>query len=124
MFAEMLEAANYDVHAQYRHLAIYKEYVIPFLGVYPSNDRERWLSILARYGMPFELSFNYSNSIVRYIFEPIATTTGTENDPFNSIDILGSLRQLRTVQPQIDLEYFVHFKKELWAFRSSRWPPF
>ncbi|KAI0848994.1 4-dimethylallyl tryptophan synthase [Daldinia vernicosa] len=113
MFAEMLQVANYDVHAQYRHLTIYKKHVIPFLGIYPTNDRIRWLSILTRYGTPFELSINCSDSIVRYTFEPINSETGTEGDPFNSRAIMESLHQLMTVHPGIDLEYFDHFKREL-----------
>ncbi|KAI1478849.1 4-dimethylallyl tryptophan synthase [Daldinia eschscholtzii] len=113
MFAEMLQVANYDVHAQYRHLSIYKKHVIPFLGIYPTNDRDRWLSILTRYGTPFELSLNCSDSIVRYTFEPINSTTGTDADPFNSFAILECLHQLMAVHPGIDLEYFDHFKREL-----------
>ena len=59
MFAEMLRVANYDIHFQYKYL-----YIIPTLGVYPTNDRERWLSILTRYGTPFELSLNCGASLV------------------------------------------------------------
>ncbi|KAI1214325.1 4-dimethylallyl tryptophan synthase [Annulohypoxylon truncatum] len=113
MFTAMLQTADYDVHAQYKHLAIYKKHVIPFLGIYPSNGRERWLSVLTRYGTPFELSHNCSDSIVRYTFEPINAATGTELDPFNTCAIRESLRRLMTIQPTIDLEYFDHFKREL-----------
>ena len=85
MFAAMLQMANYDVHAQYRHLGIYKKHIIPFLGVYPTNERDdRWLSVLTRYGTPIELSLNCSYELVRYTFEPISHATGTELDPFNS----------------------------------------
>ncbi|OTA60880.1 4-dimethylallyl tryptophan synthase [Hypoxylon sp. EC38] len=113
MFAEMLQTAKYDIHAQYRHLAIYKQYIIPFLGVYPLNGYDRWLSILTRYGTPFELSLNCSHSVVRYTFEPINATTGTESDPFNSLAIWDSLQRLIAIQPGIDLEYFDHFKRDL-----------
>ncbi|KAI0381639.1 4-dimethylallyl tryptophan synthase [Hypomontagnella monticulosa] len=113
MFAEMLQTANYDVHAQYRHLSIYKKHVVPFLGIYPTNDRDRWLSILTRYGTPFELSLNCSDSVVRYTFEPINASTGTDVDPFNSRAIWESLQKLISVQPEIDLEYFDHFKRDL-----------
>ncbi|RYP76714.1 hypothetical protein DL770_007188 [Monosporascus sp. CRB-9-2] len=113
MFAEMLQTANYDLHAQYRHLHVYKEHVIPFLGVYPTNGRERWRSILTRYGTPFELSLNCSDSVVRYTFEPINATTGTDIDPFNTHAIWESLQELMAIQPAIDLEYFRHFKRDL-----------
>ncbi|RFU74759.1 dimethylallyl tryptophan synthase [Trichoderma arundinaceum] len=113
MFAEMLETANYDVHAQYRHLHTFKKYVIPFLGVYPTNDRERWRSILTRYGIPFELSLNCSDSVVRYTFEPINATTGTIADPFNTHAIWENLQELMNTQESIDLEYFQHFKQHL-----------
>lgn len=113
MFAEMLQTANYGIHAQYRHLDIYKKCVIPFLGVYPKNDRGRWLSILTRYGIPFELSLNCSDSMVRYTFEPIIATTGTDMDPFNSNAIWESLQKLMELQPAIDLDYFNHFKRDL-----------
>lgn len=113
MFAEMLQTANYDIHSQYRQLDIYKKCVIPFLGVYPENDRGRWLSILTRYGIPFELSLNCSDSMVRYTFEPINANTGTEIDPFNSHAIWESLQKLMEIQPAIDLEYFNHFKRDL-----------
>ncbi|RYP12614.1 hypothetical protein DL767_011149 [Monosporascus sp. MG133] len=113
MFAEMLQTANYDIHAQYKHLLVYKEHVVPFLGVYPRNDRDRWRSILTRYGTPFELSLNCSDSVVRYTFEPINATTGTEIDPFNTHAIWESLQELMSIQPAIDLEYFCHFKRDL-----------
>nr|ABZ80611.1 4-dimethylallyl tryptophan synthase [Malbranchea aurantiaca]ABZ80612.1 4-dimethylallyl tryptophan synthase [synthetic construct] len=113
MFAEMLQSANYDAHAQYRHLAIYKKHVIPFLGVYPTNDRDRWLSILTCYGTPFELSLNCNDSVVRYTFEPINAATGTEADPFNTHAIWESLQRLKAVQPAISLDYFNHFKRDL-----------
>ena len=114
MFAKMLWMANYDIHSQYKYLAIYKKSVIPFLGVYPTNNRnDRWLSVLTRYGTPFELSLNCSDSLVRYTFEPINAATGTSDDPFNTHAIWGSLRKLSAIQPDIDLEWFTHFKKDL-----------
>ncbi|GKZ27550.1 aromatic prenyltransferase (DMATS family) [Aspergillus brasiliensis] len=113
MFAEMLQTANYNVHDQYLHLGVYKKHVVPFLGVYPSNGQERWLSILTRYGTPFELSLNLSNSLVRYTFEPINDITGTDIDPFNSHAIWEPLYQLMNVGKGIDIQYFSHFKRDL-----------
>jgi tryptophan 4-dimethylallyltransferase len=114
MFSKMLQDANYNTHDIYRHLGIYKKYIIPFLGVYPTNDSvDRWLSILTRYGAPFELSLNCSDSVVRYTYEPISSMTGTAKDPFNSFAIWDSLHQLASLQPRCDLEFFRHFKKDL-----------
>lgn len=113
MFAELLQMAGYDVHAQYSILGTWKTVVIPFLGVYPINGRDRWLSILTRYGTPFELSLNCSQKLVRYTFEPINGNTGTAADPFNTHAIWDSLSKLMPIQTGIDLECLRHFKADL-----------
>ncbi|PYI33858.1 tryptophan dimethylallyltransferase [Aspergillus indologenus CBS 114.80] len=113
MFAQMLQSTNYNLHAQYKHLLIYKKNVIPFLGVYPTNDKPRWLSILTRYGTPFELSLNCSGPLVRYTYEPINAATGTARDPFNTHAVWDSLEQLMALQSGIDLDLFRHFKNDL-----------
>ncbi|GFF94574.1 hypothetical protein CNMCM6936_002242 [Aspergillus lentulus] len=113
MFAKMLESAQYTTSCQYRYLITYKEYVIPNLGCYPTNSSPRWLSILTRYGTPFELSLNCSDSIVRYTFEPINQHTRTDKDPFNTHAIWDSLQQLLPLDKGIDLEWFRHFKHDL-----------
>jgi tryptophan 4-dimethylallyltransferase len=113
MFSEMLQRANYDLHSQYKHLGIYKKYIIPFLGAYPTNGRERWLSILTRYGTPFELSLNCSDNLVRYTYEPINAATATAQDPFNTHAIWESLQKLIAIQPGVDVQWFCHFKHDL-----------
>ena len=92
---------------------MFKKHVIPFLGVYPTNDRDRWLSILTRYGTPFELSLNCSDSLVRYTYEPITTASGASEDPFNSFAIWEALKPLKMIEPLLDLEWFAHFKRDL-----------
>lgn len=119
MFAEMLHRAKYDIHSQFKHLGIYAKYIVPSLGVYPTNDKDRWLSILTRYGTPFELSLNCSDNLVRYTFEPIDTATGTSRDPFNSLAIWKSLQSLMTVQPGVDTRWFCHFKHDLTLSNSE-----
>lgn len=85
MFAKMLQMADYDIYSQIRYILLYKIHVVPFLGVYPTNNRDdRWLSILTRYGTPVDLSLNCSNSLVRYTYEPINAATSTAEDPFNT----------------------------------------
>nr|AFO67567.1 dimethylallyl tryptophan synthase [Epichloe inebrians] len=113
MFAAMLETAGHHVHDQYRHLGIFKKHIIPFLGVYPTKGKKRWLSVLTRYGIPFELSLNCSDSIVRYTYEPINGATGTDEDPYNTLAILESVQELVQIQSGIDLEWFSYFKHEL-----------
>jgi tryptophan dimethylallyltransferase len=113
MFAEMLRACRYDIHEQYKILGTWKKVVIPFLGPYPTNDRSRWLSILTRYGTPFELSLNCSHSLVRYTFEPINAATGTDKDPFNTQAIWESLSLLGRLNGDVDTELFQHFKAYL-----------
>jgi tryptophan 4-dimethylallyltransferase len=113
MFAQMLQTADYDIHSQYKYLAMFKKHVIPFLGIYPSDDRDRWLSILTRYGTPFELSLNCSDSLVRYTYEPINAVSGTLQDPFNSFAIWESLKHLVAIEPGLNLDWFIHFKRDL-----------
>lgn len=110
MFADMLQSTGYDIHSQYRILGIWKQAVIPFLGVYPKPSRKRWLSILTRYGTPFELSLNCSHRLVRYTFEPINAATGTATDQFNTHAIWDSLQTLMPLQPNIDLRCLRHYK--------------
>ncbi|KAJ5673936.1 dimethylallyl tryptophan synthase [Penicillium macrosclerotiorum] len=113
MFAEMLNVAGYDLHSQYRILWVCQKHVIPFLGVYPTPTNKRWLSILTRYGTPFELSLNCTNSIVRYTYEPINATTGTLKDPFNTHAIWDALDRMVPLQSGIDLTFLRHFKNDL-----------
>ncbi|KAL4866205.1 hypothetical protein BDV12DRAFT_210651 [Aspergillus spectabilis] len=114
MFAQMLQVSGrYSLHAQYRFLGLYKKCIIPFLGIYPTGDtRERWMSILTRYGTPFELSLNCSQSIVRFTYEPINSLTGTSDDPFNTHAIWEALSHLLPLQ-NIDLEWFRKLKADL-----------
>ncbi|RAL07849.1 dimethylallyl tryptophan synthase [Aspergillus homomorphus CBS 101889] len=114
MFARMMAAADYDVHAQYRFLCIHREFVIPNLGPYPRKGKPLcWNSHLTRFGLPFELSFNYSQSVLRFAFEPLGPSTGTEVDPFNTRAIHPVLNALRAVVSELDLEWFDHFLSEL-----------
>jgi len=113
MFEAMLQTAGHSINNQYRHMGIYKKLVIPFLGVYPVDNKDRWLSILTRYGIPFELSLNCSNSVVRYTYEPINDSCGTLKDPFNIQPIWNSLHQLQQIQSGINLEWLEYFKREL-----------
>ena len=114
MFAKMLQMADYSLLSQIQHLLLYWRYVVPFLGVYPTNEHDnRWLSILTRYGTPFELSLNCSNSLVRYTCEPINTATGTAEDPFNTHAIWEILQKLVAIQSDVNLEWFRYFKKNL-----------
>lgn len=113
MFAEMLEVAGYDIHSQYKILSVCLKHVIPFLGVYPTRMNDRWLSILTRYGTPFELSLNCTHSVVRYTYEPINAATGTPKDPFNTHAIWDALDRLLPLQKGIDLDFFTHLKNDL-----------
>ncbi|KAI3135362.1 hypothetical protein CBS147330_3414 [Penicillium roqueforti] len=113
MFAEMLKVAGYDIHSRYKALGLYQKFIIPFLGVYPTKTNDRWLSILTRYGTPFELSLNCTHSVVRYTFEPINAATGSLKDPFNTHAIWDALDTLIPLQKGIDLEFFAHLKRDL-----------
>lgn len=113
MFSEMLNVAGYDVHSQYKALCIWQKHVVPFLGVYPTQTNDRWLSILTRYGTPFELSLNCTHSLVRYTYEPINAATGTLKDPFNTHAIWDALERIVPLQSDIDLSFFRHFKNDL-----------
>ncbi|PYH76606.1 putative tryptophan dimethylallyltransferase [Aspergillus uvarum CBS 121591] len=114
MFAQMMAAAKYNVHAQYRFLCMHHEFVIPNLGPYPRKGHPmHWKSHLTRFGLPFELSFNYSNSQLRFAFEPIGPLTGSELDPYNTKQIHPVLRALTAVVPELDLCWFNHFVSEL-----------
>ena len=113
MFAEMLDMTGYSQADQRTHLHVFQNCVVPFLGAYPRNDRPRWMSILTRYGTPFELSLNCNDSVVRYTYEPIDHATGTAADPFNTHAIWGALKKLMALDPTVNTEYFCHFKRDL-----------
>lgn len=113
MFSEMLKTAGYDVHSRYKALGFYQKFVLPFLGVYPTKTNDRWLSILTRYGTPFELSLNCTDNVVRYTFEPINAATGSPKDPFNTHAIWDALDTMIPLQKGIDLEFFSHLKRDL-----------
>ncbi|PYH49498.1 dimethylallyl tryptophan synthase [Aspergillus saccharolyticus JOP 1030-1] len=114
MFAAMLAGADYDVHAQYKFLCLHREVIIPALGPYPETGQAmHWKSHLTRYGLPFELSFNYSNSRLRFAFEPLGPLTGTPEDPFNTRAIRPVLHDLQAMVPGLDLAWFEHFTQAL-----------
>lgn len=114
MFAVMMEKANYDIHVQYKFLCIYRELVIPALGPYPEKDQSmQWKSHLTRFGLPLELSFNYSRSLLRFTFEPLGPHTGTPEDPFNTKAIGPVLQAFKALIPQLDLQWFDHFRRAL-----------
>ena len=114
MFAAMMEGNNYDVHAQYQFLCIHREFVIPALGPYPTKGNPmHWKSTLTRFGLPFELSLNFTKSLVRFAFEPLGPLTGTDQDPLNVKAIGPVLQQFAKVLPNLDLEWFNHFVKHL-----------
>ncbi|EMD58220.1 hypothetical protein COCSADRAFT_185949 [Bipolaris sorokiniana ND90Pr] len=113
MIAEMLNTANYDASSQYKQLHIFLKYVIPFLGVYPTNSHDRWMSIINTYGSPIEPGLNCNDSAVKYSFEPINNLTGTTADPFNTHAVWDAIKGLVSLDPTIDTEYFRYFKNEL-----------
>ncbi|PKX89312.1 putative tryptophan dimethylallyltransferase [Aspergillus novofumigatus IBT 16806] len=114
MFAKMLIKANYDVHRQYRFLCLHREFVIPALGPYPQPGKPlRWKSMLTRFGLPFELSYNYSKSLVRFAFEPIGEHAGADNDPFNTKAIGKVLQGFGTILPGLNMEWYNRFAEEL-----------
>ncbi|KAE8133799.1 aromatic prenyltransferase [Aspergillus pseudotamarii] len=114
MFATMMAGSGYDVHAQYKFLCIHREVIIPALGPYPEKGQQmHWKSHLTRFGLPFELSFNYSKSLLRFAFEPLGPVTGTQDDPFNTQAIRPVLQDLKAIVPGVDLEWFDHFTNAL-----------
>jgi tryptophan 4-dimethylallyltransferase/cyclo-acetoacetyl-L-tryptophan dimethylallyltransferase len=114
MFANIMENSNYDVHAQYGFLCVHRDFVIPMLGPYPTKgDKMAWKSTLTRFGLPFELSFNYSKSLLRFAFEPLGPSTGTDEDPFNTKAIWKALESFQAILPGLDLRWFGHFVREL-----------
>jgi tryptophan 4-dimethylallyltransferase/cyclo-acetoacetyl-L-tryptophan dimethylallyltransferase len=113
MFAAMVANAGYDQHIQYQFLCLHRELIIPALGPYPRPGEQRWKSVLTRFGLPFELSFNYSTSLARFAFEPIGPHTGTVRDPFNTKMIWEVLDRFHKIVPDLDLELIRHFVKEL-----------
>ncbi|OOO12727.1 Aromatic prenyltransferase, DMATS type [Aspergillus oryzae] len=113
MYAKILKDAGYGIHAQYSYLCLHHKCVVPYLGPYPGNGRDRWMSILSRFGLPYELSLNCSNSVVRFAFEPIGPLSGTEQDPFNAHVIWECLGKLAKLGSDFDLQWFAQFKKDL-----------
>ncbi|KAJ0423135.1 aromatic prenyltransferase [Aspergillus carlsbadensis] len=120
MFAAVVANAGYDLHIQYQFLCLHRELVIPALGPYPrpsngndGNGNRRWKSVLTRFGLPFELSVNYTKSIARFAFEPIGPHTGTAKDPFNTKMIWEVLERFGKIVPDLDLELIRHFVREL-----------
>ncbi|KAL4966893.1 aromatic prenyltransferase [Aspergillus stella-maris] len=120
MFAVMMSKAHYDIHAQYKFLLLHRVAVIPALGAYPEKgETMHWNSHLTRFGLPFELSFNYSHSLLRFAFEPLGVLTGTAEDPFNTQAIRPVLASLQPLVPNLDLELFNLFTEQLVVTRDE-----
>ncbi|PLB39886.1 dimethylallyl tryptophan synthase [Aspergillus candidus] len=113
ILAKMMKDARYDVHLQYKYLCLHRTCVIPSLGPYPRTNELRWKCTLTRYGLPFELSFNYPQGLVRTVWEPIGPMTGTMNDPFNTQRIHKTVETLSRLIHGVDLKWFQHFVREL-----------
>lgn len=114
VLVKMMADANYDIHHQYKYLTLHQKYVVPFLGPFPREERkDRWMSNITPYGLPFELSLNCSHNTIRYSFEPVTARAGTSEDPFNKTAMDPCIEQLLQLDSGIDTTWFNHFRKEL-----------
>ncbi|RAL08586.1 aromatic prenyl-transferase [Aspergillus homomorphus CBS 101889] len=116
MLVKMLHDSGYSRPHQLSYLYLLQQAVVPTLGVFPDpgHDDERWWSALTPYGIPFELSWNVSQQIVRVTFDPIDETSGTPADVFSRRTAAQAIEHLARLDPQsIQLDRFRHFQREL-----------
>lgn len=129
MLSRAMQSFGYDDDAQYNHLNLFHQCILPYLGVFPrpENNNTRWLSTLCPYGTPIEPSLNISQNIVRYSVEPVGPQAGTEDDPQNTNVLWECLEGIKRFDNRVDLTWFRHFasrlmlnKKEGGRFASER----
>lgn len=117
MFARLLAATGYDIHAQYRYLLFFIKHLLPALGPYPL----RWRSTITPTGLPIEYSLNFQKHgrpLARIGFEPLSYLSGSIKDPYNKISVGDMLSQLAKVRlNNFDNQIFNHFLND---FELSR----
>lgn len=126
--ARMLSKAGYDIEPQIRQLLFYRFYVVPGLGPGPDahGKPQSWESFMTDSHTPIEFSWDWGcgkdKPTVRYAIEPIGFNAGTSRDPFNEHAADGMIRELRSVFPNVDLEWFRHFSRTLLFFQNVLTP--
>ncbi|KAJ5589682.1 Aromatic prenyltransferase DMATS type [Penicillium hetheringtonii] len=98
LLERVLASADYDAGRRLEALTFFSQVMIPSLGPYPFSFR----SAITRSGLPIEFSVNYQQRgeaapVVRVGFEPLAATSGSEEDRYNQkppIDLLDKLQKL------------------------------
>lgn len=128
--ARMLSKAGYSVDSQSQQLLFYRFCVAPELGVGPDaqGKPQSWESFMTDSHTPVEFSWDWGcandNPVVRYSIEPIGFNAGTPIDPFNEFAADRMIRGLRSILPNVDLEWFNHFSRTLLTFDHSLVPSY
>lgn len=112
-----LERANYGVGAQYRYLLMLYSLIFPVLGPLPNKSRSNltWPSFMNE-NDPCEISVNYqkgSSPCVRIAVDPSGPLAGTIEDPLNDEAPMKLLKDLQSMQSDVDLELFDHLNENM-----------
>ena len=116
--AAMMHAAEYDRSSQHRGLLFHLRYVVPYLGSKPTKDGypQHWRSFMTDDFSPLEYSWNWgvgsTAPAIRYSIEAIGKSAGTPQDPVNRQAVHSLLQNLKSVQPNVNLELYEIFMKE------------
>ncbi|KAL9589611.1 MAG: hypothetical protein Q9203_001589 [Teloschistes exilis] len=119
VLAEMLAQAGYSPHGQYGCLLFHLRFVVNHLGPRPDQHVKPsvWKSFMTDDYSPVEFSWCWDGPQtppkVRYAIEAIGHRAGTMDDPYNALETLVSVRQLRHSLPGTDWQLFDHFVDEL-----------
>lgn len=111
LLANLMASAGYTYQSQYKHLIFFYRSVVPCLGPYPQTYR----SAMTHNELPLEISINFQQSgdakpVIRVAMEPVASLSGTAEDPYNMRPIRDYLSHLESIKTEgYDDRVFEHF---------------
>ncbi|ORY60826.1 aromatic prenyltransferase [Pseudomassariella vexata] len=114
----LTNAGTYTAEEKADHMRVFRDVVIPSWG--PPQPSSKVTPLLTIDGSPFEPSWNFTpgKSIVRYTFEPLGDTAGTEEDPFGGLILPSMIPSLENVSTDVDLAWFKQIM-DAWMVRGE-----
>ncbi|GKT57633.1 aromatic prenyltransferase [Colletotrichum tofieldiae] len=100
-------AESYTSEEKADHLRVFRDVVVPSFGIPTPNAKVR--PLLTYDGSTFEPSWNFTKSddgVIRYTFEPLGDTAGSEEDPFAGEIGRSMIPILSQVSSDVDLRWY------------------
>jgi DMATS type aromatic prenyltransferase len=117
-----MAGAGYSNAFQERMLDFFSENVALYMGPGPADGRpQHWRSFMTDDYSPLEYSWAWESSpVIRFSFEPIGASAGSEIDQFNRTEPLKCVDRLRRTLPKSDWRWFDSIANSFYQEGASR----